>query len=89
MNFSIASVVLSLFVGGGIGLFVGTLIAGMANVESQIVVYLMMAAGSFLGGFAAARAKPRLDGARACDRCDRGGRDDRRPRGGDARQTAR
>ena len=54
-GFSFASVVLSYFLVGG-GLFSGMLIAGLAKVESIYVVYMLMAAGAFVGGFVSARA---------------------------------
>jgi hypothetical protein len=37
-------------------MFTGTLAAGALKTESQVVAYLLLAAGAFLGGFVAARA---------------------------------
>jgi hypothetical protein len=54
-GFSFASLILSYFLVGG-GMFTGTLAAGALEAESQVVVYLLLAAGAFLGGFVAARA---------------------------------
>lgn len=54
-GFSIATVVLSYFLVGG-GMFTAMLIAGFAKVSNEIVVYVMMAGGAFLGGFVAGRA---------------------------------
>ncbi|MDX2094128.1 MAG: hypothetical protein SFX73_40230 [Kofleriaceae bacterium] len=54
-GFSFASVVLSYFLVGG-GMFVGLLAAGLIKVESEMVVYALMAAGAAVGGFVAARA---------------------------------
>lgn len=54
-GFSFASVVLSYFLVGG-GMFSAMLIAGFAQVSSDVVMYSMMAAGAFVGGFVAGRA---------------------------------
>ncbi len=54
-GFSFASLILSYFLVGG-GMFTGTLAVGALEAESQIVVYLLLAAGAFLGGFVAGRA---------------------------------
>lgn len=54
-GFSFATVVLSYFLVGG-GMFTAMLIAGFAKITSDVVVYVMMAAGAFLGGFVAGRA---------------------------------
>lgn len=54
-GFSFASVVLSYFLVGG-GMFTAMLIAGFAQVTSDVVIYSMMAAGAFVGGFIAGRA---------------------------------
>lgn len=54
-GFSFASVVLSYFLVGG-GMFVGLLVAGLIEVQSEMVVYALMAAGASVGGFVAARA---------------------------------
>lgn len=54
-GFSFASVILSYFLVGG-GLFAGTLAIGLVKSGSELVLYLLLAAGSLLGGFVAARA---------------------------------
>jgi hypothetical protein len=54
-GFSFASLILSYFLVGG-GMFTGTLAAGALKAQSEVVVYLLLAAGAFLGGFVAARA---------------------------------
>ena len=54
-GFSLATVVLSYFLVGG-GMFTAMLIAGFAKVTSDVVVYVMMAGGAFVGGFVAGRA---------------------------------
>lgn len=54
-GFSFASLILSYFLVGG-GMFTGTLVAGALKSPSQAVVYALLAAGAFVGGFFAARA---------------------------------
>jgi len=54
-GFSFASVILSYFLTAG-GLFTGMLVAGYIKSTSEAVMYLLIALGSFLGGFVAARA---------------------------------
>lgn len=54
-GFSFASLILSYFLVGG-GMFTGTLAAGALEAKSQGIVYLLLAAGAFLGGFVAGRA---------------------------------
>jgi hypothetical protein len=55
-GFSFASLILSYFLVGG-GMFTGTLAAAMVKKSGQgLVLYLLLAAGAFLGGFVAGRA---------------------------------
>ena len=54
-GFSFASVILSYFLVAG-GLLTGTLGIAYLKPSSEIVAYMCFAAGSFLGGFIAARA---------------------------------
>jgi hypothetical protein len=54
-GFSFASLILSYFLVGG-GMFTGTLAAFVLKTDSQVVGYLLLAAGGFVGGFVAARA---------------------------------
>src|SRR5664279_2331524 len=54
-GFSFASVVLSYFLVAG-GLLTGTLLIGYTHTSSQPLQFAMWAAGSFVGGFFAARA---------------------------------
>src|SRR5687768_12710048 len=54
-GFSFASVILSYFLIAG-GMFTGILAIGTLKTDSQVVAYLLLAAGAFLGGFFAARA---------------------------------
>src|SRR5262245_64816833 len=54
-GFSLSSVILSYLLVGG-GLCTGTLVLGLIEPGNQYVGYGLMAAGSFLGGWVAARA---------------------------------
>jgi hypothetical protein len=54
-GFSFASVILSYFLVGG-GMFTATLFAGQLHVDSEYLLYAVLAAGAFVGGFIAARA---------------------------------
>jgi len=54
-GFSFASVILSYFLVGG-GMFAATLVAGYLEITSEAVLYGLLAAGAFVGGFVAARA---------------------------------
>src|SRR5206468_2736400 len=54
-GFSFASVVLSYFLVAG-GLFTGMLAAGYLKVSSELAIYAVLAAGTFVGGFVAGRA---------------------------------
>jgi hypothetical protein len=54
-GFSFASVILSYFLVAG-GLLTGTLLIGYTHTSSQPLQFVMWAAGSFVGGFFAARA---------------------------------
>ena len=54
-GFSFASVILSYFLVGG-GVFAGTLAIGLVKSGSELVLYLLLAAGALVGGFVAARA---------------------------------
>lgn len=54
-GFSFASLILSCFLISG-GMFTGTLGVGALETTSDLAVYLLLAAGAFLGGFVAARA---------------------------------
>ena len=54
-GFSFASVILSYFLVGG-GLFAGLLLIGIIKPQSEIVGYVLMAAGTAIGGFIAGRA---------------------------------
>lgn len=53
-GFSFASLILSYFLVGG-GMFAGTLAVGVLEHPSELAVYLLLAAGAFVGGFFAAR----------------------------------
>jgi hypothetical protein len=54
-GFSFASLILSYFLVGG-GMFTGALVTGSLKTPSDLTLYLLLAAGAFLGGFVAARA---------------------------------
>jgi hypothetical protein len=54
-GFSFASLILSYFLVAG-GMFTGTLATVLLKTNSEVVGYLLLAAGAFLGGFVAARA---------------------------------
>ncbi len=54
-GFSFASLILSYFLVGG-GMFTGALAATALKGPSAVVVYLLLAAGAFVGGFFAGRA---------------------------------
>ena len=54
-GFSVASVVLSYFLIAG-GLTIGVLVGGVIKVDTEVLLYILIAAGAFVGGFLAARA---------------------------------
>ncbi len=54
-GFSFASVILSYFLVGG-GLFLGALVTAALGIEAQYVAIVVIAIGTFIGGFIAARA---------------------------------